>query len=178
MKFEYLIHYEIQVESSKGDKHYPFIVKVGTTKKRDNPHPVFSQVEYTLLDTADKRFLVLCPHNRQLEALQFYDITIPSIIKIDLIEATGAAKWELTGSKNLYYIREGLQPEERIIKPDYINWLRNYGSQPSAPLVSSWGGDEMYNMSTTADSGMPHADAAADEHLACALRNIQVSGPG
>ncbi|QPB73976.1 hypothetical protein QKO73_gp3 [Hymenopteran orino-related virus OKIAV85] len=175
MRCEYLVHYELWVSSHCGERGYPFIVKIGTTKRRDPPVPVFSTVEYALFDSADKRHLLLCPRDHHIALLKAHDIDA-GIQRIDLTEATGAAKWELTGEKTLVYIKETLQPEEKILKPEYITWLQKHGHTTSSTyVVPNSGREQVHYLPSPPDYPGPPSAPNADELLANSLHRIGIT---
>ncbi|AYW51536.1 putative matrix protein [Formica fusca virus 1] len=101
---------------------------------------------------------------------------IPQIIKVDLEQATGAAKWELTGRKVLLYVKEYLQPEAKLYTNiSFLRDLQNHGQTPASTLlVSNRTSNEMHNLSATGDdSGIADTSADADE-CASALHNLNL----
>lgn len=176
MKNELIVEYKVLV----GDEYneYPFLVKAATTKELTLPH-LFDKVEYFFLDTAEKRYL-----NLFLTPDQIIQICpcekVPQIIKVDLVQATGAAKWELTGKKVLLYVKEYLQPEAKLYtNPTFLRELQSHGQTPASTLlVSNRTRDEMSYLSASGnDSGFADTSADADE-CASALHHLNLRRGG
>jgi len=159
-----------------GDREYPFIIKVGSTKG-NNPPNIFRDVEYFFLDTPSLSQLVLFPSLEQQEILEQYNCK-DKIIKIDFQEATGASLWQLRGKKTLSYKGEWVQPSEADLTNDtYLRFLRDHGKETSPTfLVSNWSRDEMHDLLTARDD--PGIDSSAKEcsQVAAALCHLSIRG--
>ncbi|AWI42883.1 ORF3 [Formica exsecta virus 4] len=176
MKNELLIEYKVLVGEEY--REYPILVKAATTKETKLPM-LFDRVEYFFLDTADKRTLNLVLTPEQIVKTCACE-KLHQVIKVDLEQATGAAKWELTGKKVLLYVKEYLQPEARLYSnPAFLKELLDHGQTPASTLlVSNRTRDEMSNLSAFRDDTSLTNTAADADECASALHNLNLRRGG
>lgn len=132
MKYEYIVSYNVVVDD---EKVYPFLVKIGTTTHTETLYVhFFKNVEYFFVDTHQTRDLILWPDNEQTKTLKNYGIK-SGILKYDLVNLTGAAKWQLVRKKRLYYRREYLQPNRSLFTDlTFLHHITADGSTPAEVL--------------------------------------------
>lgn len=173
MKYELLVSYTVYVGPDL--KEYPFLYKVGKTDLKSPPLS-FADIGYFFVDTADKRLLYLELTSKQSSILSStYGVKEP-IISLDLMRATGASLWQLTGKKLLQHNADYYQLEHRAYQdPRFLAELRKNGQHPASTLlVSNWDWNEMSLLSAFGDLGGAKDSPGETADVAAALCRLEL----